>query len=211
MTGLSAPQVHLSKKDLTDEELGFYLSKEVIAVDAEMMGLNIQRDRLCLVQIGDENRKITLVQIASGQDDAPNLRKLMESPDVLKLFHYARTDVAFMKHWLNINVTNFFCTKIASKIARTFTDKHSLREITKEILGKDISKAQQCSDWGVDDLSKDQINYAATDVYYLIPLYENLREMLERENKFELAKNCANFVSTLAELDIYGYNGVLEH
>lgn len=207
----SSPKVNLVQKDLSSEQLDFYLSKDLLAVDAEMMGLNIQRDRLCLVQIGDEDRNIVLIQVEQGQNDAPNLKKLLESKDVLKLFHYARTDVAFLKHWLGIGVDNFFCTKIASKLARTYTDKHSLKELVKEIMGKDLSKTQQSSDWGSSNISKDQQNYAASDVYYLIPIYNRLKDILEREGRMDLALKTSEFVKTVAELDILGYEEILEH
>ena len=206
-----SPKVTLVKEDLTDEQLEHYLSKPIIAVDGEMMGLHPTRDRLCLVQIGDENREIVLVQILQGQKKAPNLKKLMEVKNVLKLFHYARTDVACLRQWLGIKVKNVFCTKIGSRIARTYTDKHSLKEVTKELLDKDISKAQRTSDWGAEDLSKDQQAYAATDVYYLIPIYKKLVEMLKREGRLELAEKTSEYLSTLAELDILGYELVLEH
>lgn len=207
----SAPQIDLAENDLSQEQLDFYLSKDIIAVDTELMGLNIKRDRLCLVQIGDEDRNIVLVKIDKGQTDAPNLKKLMESKDVIKLFHYARTDVACIKYWLGVNVDNFFCTKIASKIARTYTDKHSLRELAKEIAGKDMNKTQQSSDWGTDDLSKEQISYAASDVYHLIKIYHKLIEMLEREERMDLVKRCQEVVKVYADLDIDGYEDVFAH
>ncbi len=208
---MNAPEVTLVKKDLTQEQLDFYLSKEIIAVDTELMGLKTHRDRLCLIQIGDEDRNIVLVQIEKGQREAPNLKKLFESDKVKKLFHYARTDVAAVRFWLDIKMKNFFCTKIGSKIARTYTDKHSLRELTKEVMEKDLNKTQQSSDWGASDLTKDQLKYAATDVYYLIPIYNELLEMLKREDREELAVETSNYVSTMAELDILGYKDVLEH
>lgn len=211
MQGSSSPKIDLVQGDLSDEQLDFYLSKDIIAVDTELMGLVAHRDRLCVVQIGDKDRNIVLVQIAKGQKEAANLKKLFEADKVLKLFHYARTDVAALQYWLDIRVANFFCTKIASKIARTYTDKHSLRELTKAIMDKDISKTKQCSDWGAEDLSKDQVKYAATDVYYLIPIYHELVDMLQREGREEHARKCSEFISTIAELDVLGYKEVLEH
>lgn len=205
------PEVSLSKGDLTDEQLKHYQSKEVIAIDGEMMGLDIHRDRLCLVQIGDEDRKVVLVQIAQGQTEAPNLKKLMEDAKIRKLFHFARTDVACLKHWLKIDTKNFFCTKVGSRLARTYTDKHSLREVVKEFVDKDLSKGQRTSDWGADTLTKDQERYAAADVYYLIPVYNKLIEMLEREGRRDLAETSCEYISTLCDLDILGYEGVLDY
>ena len=204
-------KIQVVENDLREEDLDLYLSQDVIAVDCEMMGLNVHRDRLCLVQIGDADRNIRLVKIALGQLEAPRLKCLMEDDTVKKLFHFARTDVAWLKFWLSIKVDNFFCTKIASKLARTYTDKHSLKEVTKEILGKDISKAQQSSDWGADNLNKHQVNYAANDVYNLIDIYKTLKHMLERENRLDLASRTMNCVSVMSDLDNLGYTSILEH
>lgn len=204
-------KIQLIENDLREEDLDLFLSQDLVAVDCEMMGLNVQRDRLCLVQIGDADRNIRLVKIAIGQTEAPRLKCLMEDDTVRKLFHYARTDIAWLKFWLSTNVTNFFCTKIASKLARTYTDKHSLKEVTKEILAKDISKAQQSSDWGANTLTKNQMNYAANDVYNLIEIYKVLKLMLERENRMDLAERTVNCVSVMADLDNFGYESVLEH
>ena len=203
--------ITLLENDLDEKALNHYLSKDVIAIDCEMMGLNITRDRLCLIQIGDENQRINLVKIDQGQEQAPNLKKLLESKDVLKLFHFARTDLAFLSYYLDISVDSVFCTKIASKLVRTYTDRHSLRELTKEIIGKDLKKDQQTSDWGSDKLSPEQIKYAANDVVHLIEIYKNLKYMLERENKFELAQKCSSFIPTMAHLDIIGYKDTFEH
>jgi ribonuclease D len=204
-------KLKLLEKDLTDTDLEFYLKQEIIAVDCEMMGLNVYRDRLCLVQIADDERNVRLVKIEQGQDLAPNLQKLFENENVLKLFHFARTDVAWLKFWLNIRVKNYFCTKIASKIARTYTDKHGLKDLCKEVIGKDISKAQQSSDWGGSYLNKDQLNYAANDVYFLPEIYRTLRTMLVREGRLELAERAIKCIDTMTELDNLGYLSVLEH
>ena len=208
---MSNPKIKVLKSDLSESELEYYSNQEIIAIDCEMMGLNVQRDRLCLVQIGDINKQIVLVQIEKGQTEAPNLKLLMESQGPVKLFHYARTDVTWLSYWLNIEVQNVFCTKIASKLARTYTDKHGLKELCKEVIGKELNKNQQSSDWGSSDLNKDQVEYAANDVIYLIPVYEYLTNILKRENKMELALACCNFIPRMAEMDIYGYNQVLEH
>lgn len=208
---MSQQNISLIKNDLSKDQLEFYSKKDIIAVDCEMMGLNPNRDRLCLVQIGDANKNVVLVQIERGQKEAPNLQKLFESNETLKLFHYARTDVAFLKKWLDIKLKNVFCTKIGSKIARTYTDKHSYKELCKEIIGKDISKAQQSSDWGDAELNRDQKNYAAGDVLNLIPIYNKLVEMLKREERYELALQCCEFLPTICDLDNLGYQDVLEH
>lgn len=204
-------KLKLLERDLSDSDLEFYLNQELIAVDCEMMGLNVYRDRLCLVQISDDDRNVRLVRIEQGQEEAKNLKALFESEKVLKLFHYARTDVAWLKFWLNIKVKNYFCTKIASKLARTYTDKHGLKDLCKEVLGKDISKTQQSSDWGSSYLNKDQLSYAANDVYFLPEIYRTLRNMLVRENRLDLAERAIQCIDTMTELDNLGYASVLEH
>jgi len=204
-------KLKLVERDLSETDLDFYLKQEIVAVDCEMMGLNVYRDRLCLVQISDDDRNVRLVRIEQGQDSTPNLQKLFENENVLKLFHYARTDVAWLKFWLNIQVKNYFCTKIASKIARTYTDKHGLKDLCKEVLGKDINKTQQSSDWGGSYLSKDQLNYAASDVYFLADIYRTLRNILQREGRFELAERAIKCIDTMTELDNLGYLNILEH
>lgn len=208
---MSSPQIKLVKGDLEIDELNYYLSKDIIAIDCEMMGLNPQRDRLCLVQIGDANKKITLVQVAKGQKEANNLKTLLESKSTMKLFHYARTDVTWLKYWLDIQVQNFFCTKIASKLARTYTDKHGLKDLCKELTGKEMNKNQQSSYWGNETYTKEQIEYAANDVVHLHAIYDYLKNILDREGKYNLALTCCNFVPVFADLDYYGYQGVLDH
>ncbi len=205
------PKIKLALGDLTAEQLAYYLARDIIAVDCEMMGLNIHRDRLCLIQIGDADKVITLVQIELGQKKAPNVKKLMEAKTPIKLFHFARTDVAWLKYWLGIEVNNIFCTKIASKLARTYSDKHGLKDLCKEVTGKELNKNQQSSDWGNLDINKDQIQYAANDVINLIEVYTKLKVMLEREGRMELALKCSKFVPILAEMDTLGYQAVLEH
>jgi len=143
--------------------------------------------------------------------EAPNLKRLLEDENILKLFHFARTDLVWLKKYLGIEVKNVFCTKVGSKLARTYTDKHGLKELTKEVIGKEMNKAQQSSDWGNSEMTKDQVQYAANDVLHLIPIYEKLKAMLEREGRYELALSCAAFLPTIAELDHLGYSNVLEH
>ena len=213
---MSKPEIF--KQDLSDERLAIHLhacdSEGVggdLAVDCEMMGLKPHRDRLCLVQISDAHKNISLIQIAPGQDSAPNLKKLLEHKNITKLFHFARTDVAYLSFYLDINTYPLFCTKIASKIARTYTDHHGLRGLVKEVMGIDLNKQQQSSDWGRDDLTKEQIEYAAGDVIYLIKLKEGMINMLEREGRMEIAERCFEQISLMSELDNLGYDYVFEH
>lgn len=176
-----------------------------LAIDTEAMGLNNLRDRLCLVQIGDQLGNIYLVQIDKKIKECPNLRKLLENPQTQKIMHFARFDVAVIMHYLNIEMENIFCTKIASRLVRTYTDMHGLKELCREFLGIQISKQQQSSDWGQEELSKDQKLYAASDVIYLHKLRDLLTDLLIREERIDLAKNCFNFIPTRARLDIAGW------
>ena len=207
---LNINNVQLVKNDLPDDLFNHYLACDLLAVDCEMMGLNPIRDRLCLVQIGDQNEKITLVKI-EAEKNAPNLKKLFESPDIKKIFHFARTDLAFLYYHLSIEMKNVFCTRSASKLARTYTDKHGLKELLKEILSIDMDKNTQQTDWGHDELTKEQIKYAASDVIYLIPAYHKLVEILKRENRLELAEECNKLIPTFSKLDLLGYVGFFEH
>lgn len=177
-----------------------------IAVDTEAMGLNNKRDRLCLVQLSDGNGSVHLVQFEPGKYDAPNLCALLTDPKRVKLFHFARFDVAIIKHYLGVDVAPIYCSKIASRIARTFTDKHGLKELCKDLLGKDISKQQQSSNWGEVQLSDDQIKYAAHDVIYLHQIREKLDSMLAREGRKDLAYTCMETVPLLARLDLMGWD-----
>ena len=198
------------KNDLSSDLLNTYSSSKLIAVDCEMMGLNPIRDRLCLVQLCNEEELVTLVKIEKDSK-SPNLKKLFENPNIKKLFHFARTDLTFLYHRLNIDLKNVFCTKSASKLTRTFTDKHSLKDILKELLNANIDKNNQLTDWGRDELTKDQIKYAASDVLYLIPLYYKLIELLKRENRLELTEEVNKFLPTLAKLDLLGYIDFFAH
>lgn len=203
------------KEDLTDERLAIHLSaggdNGFLAVDCEMMGLKPIRDRLCVVQMCDENKNVTLVQISNAQQEAPNLKKLLESEKVTKVFHFGRADLAFLRFQLGILVKPFFCTKVASKIARTYTERHGLRDIARECVGIDINKNQQSSDWGRDNLSQEQIDYAANDVLHLLEIKDNLMQMLEREDRVDLAYKCFEHVPLLVELDLLEYDFVFEH
>ena len=207
---INTDKVQLLKQDLSSELLEHYLSCKLLAVDCEMMGLNPVRDRLCLVQICDENETVTLVNILP-EKKAPNLKKLFENSNVKKIFHFARTDLAFLYHWLDINLINVFCTKSASKLARTYTDIHSLKDLLKEVLSTEIDKNSQLTDWGANELTKEQIKYAASDVLFLIPAYHKLIELLKRENRLEITEECNKFLPTLAKLDLLGYVDFFAH
>ncbi|MDB2414711.1 ribonuclease D [Rickettsiales bacterium] len=176
-----------------------------VAIDTETMGLNNNRDRLCLVQLSSGDGKAHIVQLNPDNYDAPNLKALMTDSSVIKIFHFARFDVAVIKKYLGVVTAPVYCTKIASKLVRTYTDSHGLKNICEELLGKKISKHQQSSDWGADELTKEQLSYAASDVYYLHKLKEKLDEMLHREGRSHLAQSCFDFLPTRAELDLQGW------
>jgi ribonuclease D len=189
----------------------------VVAVDTETMGLNPVRDRLCLVQLSQGDGKCHLVQIARpapGQRaTAPNLKALLEDRNILKLFHFARFDLSALKVNLDIDCAPVYCTKIAAKLVRTFTDRHGLKDLCRELLGIDLSKQQQSSDWGAETLSQDQLKYAAADVLYLHQLKEKLDPILEREGRRALAEGCFSFLPTRAALDRLGWDqpDIFEH
>jgi ribonuclease D len=175
-----------------------------IAIDTETLGLNPHRDRLCLVQLSDGDGTAALVQVKPGHD-APELRRLLADDSILKLFHYGRFDIAVLKHFLGVMAKPVYCTKIASKLARTYTDKHGLKDLCRELLGIDLSKQQQSSDWGAAELTPEQLNYAASDVLYLHALKDHLDAMLRREGRDHLARACFDFLPTRAELDLEGW------
>ena len=179
---------------------------DCVAVDTETMGLNPHRDRLCLVQLsaGDDDGRI--VQFAPGAYEAPNLKALLSDPSVTKLFHFARFDLAMLSHYLGVRCAPVYCTKIASKIARTSTDRHGLKDLCKELLGIDLSKQQQLSDWGAPELSPEQLAYAASDVLHLHALRAKLDVLLEREGRSRLAARCFEFLPARAELDLLGWD-----
>ncbi len=195
--------IKLYRGDLPDDlDLG-----ACVAVDTETMGLDPHRDRLCLVQMSAGDGVCHLVQIPQGHRKSPNLKALLESPDVLKLFHFARFDLAMLRHHLGIGCRPVYCTKIASKLARTYTDRHSLKDLCKELLNVDISKQQQSSDWGADELSQAQLEYAASDVLHLHRLKEQLDAMLTREGRAHMAQAAFDFLPVRAELDLSGWAG----
>ncbi|MEQ3649784.1 ribonuclease H-like domain-containing protein [Hyphomonas sp.] len=176
----------------------------VVAVDTEAMGLNLLRDNLTLVQLSSGDGTAHLVQLDRNYD-CPNLKKILTDPKVLKLFHFARFDVAMMKRWMGIDCAPIWCTKIASKLARTYTDRHGLKDVAREIAGADMSKAQQSSDWGSSELSDAQLQYAASDVLYLHKIKDGLEAMLKREGRLELAEACFAFLPIRATLDLSGW------
>ena len=178
---------------------------DAVAIDTEAMGLNPHRDRLCLVQLSRGDGDAHLVQFPAGCYDAPNLRRLLNDPSVLKLFHFARFDIAILYQYLGVMPQPLYCTKIASRLVRTFTDKHGLRELCKDLLGIDLKKEQQSSDWGAPLLTDEQLRYAASDVLHLHALRAKLDEMLDREDRAELAQRCFEFLPARAVLDLAGW------
>lgn len=192
---------HLYQGDLPDDlDLG-----SVVAIDCETMGLNPHRDRLCLIQMSSGDGHTHLVQVAKGQTEAPNLCRMLEDPNVLKLFHFGRFDIAAMFNAFGALTAPVYCTKIASKMIRTYTDRHGLKNLLQELLSVDISKQQQSSDWGTDKLSDAQLDYAASDVLYLHQLREILDQRLAREGRTEMAQACFDFLPTRAKLDLAGW------
>lgn len=192
---------HLYQNDLPDGlDLG-----PIVAIDCETMGLNPHRDRLCLIQMSGGDGECHLVQVAKGQRDAPNLCKMLADPNVLKLFHFGRFDIAAMHNAFGTLAAPVYCTKIASKLVRTFTDRHGLKILLQDMIGVDISKHQQQSDWGAETLSSAQLDYAASDVLYLHKLKEVFDGMLAREGRTEIAQACFDFLPTRAKLDLAGW------
>ena len=200
---------YVHQGDLPDDlDLG-----SVVAIDSETMGLRLGRDPLCVVQLSAGDGNAHVVQLRRPDYDCPNLKRVLRDRTVLKLFHFGRFDIAMFAHHLGVTTAPVYCTKIASKLARTYTDRHGLKDVTRELLGIDISKAQQSSDWGAARLSDDQIAYAASDVLNLHALRTKLDAMLEREGRSELAAACFEFLPTRARLDIAGWedNDIFAH
>lgn len=199
-------------RDLNDATVSHYLQTEVIAVDTETMGLLPQRDRLCLVQLCNSEGKVTAIRIAKGQTDAPNLKKLLEAANVVKIFHFARFDIATLRYNLGIHVEPVFCTKIASKLARTYTQRHGLKDVVQELEQVELDKSAQSSDWGnAANLSEAQLSYAANDVRYLINVRHKLIDMLKREERWELAQECFRCLPTIVSLDLLQFKDLFEH
>ena len=199
--------IKLHKGDLPDQlSLG-----DNIAVDCEFTGLNVERDRLCLVQISTGNNDAHIIQLNRQLYEAPNLKGVLENKKVNKIFHYARADLLFIKKYLKVDVTNINCTKIMSKIARSYSDKHGLKDLIKEFTGNDISKSLQSSDFG-GDLSEKQLQYCAKDVIYLHKIYENLEKILIREKRIKLYKETIKFINCRVELDLASFtNDIWSH
>lgn len=200
---------YLHKGDLPDDlDLG-----PVVAIDSETMGLRLRRDPLCVVQLSSGDGNAHLVQLDRTAYDAPNLKRLLTDPKVLKLFHFGRFDIAMFLLHLGVLTAPVYCTKIASKLARTYTDRHGLKDVTRELLQVELSKAQQSSDWGADSLSNDQMAYAASDVLHLHALRTRLDSMLVREGRMDLATACFGFLPHRAALDLAGWedNDIFAH
>jgi ribonuclease D len=197
-------KIKLHQGDLPD---GLNLGP-IVAIDTETMGLNPQRDRLCLAQLSAGDGVCHAVQFAAGQYAAPNLKKLLTDPGVTKLFHFARFDIAMFRQYLGVETGPLYCTKIASKLVRTYTDKHGLKDLVRELLNVDISKEQQSSDWGAKELSEKQLAYAAGDVAYLHQLKIVLDTMLAREGRTQLAAACFAFLPARAALDLAGWDDI---
>jgi ribonuclease D len=193
--------IRLHRGDLPD--LSAY--KGAVAIDTETMGLDPSRDRLCVVQLSPGDGSADVVQIAAGQKHAPNIERLLADPARLKIFHYARFDLGMLAKAFGVMAAPVYCTKIASRLARTYTDKHGLKDLTREVLGIDLSKQQQLTDWGADELSDAQVAYAAADVLHLHALKERLDTMLAREGRGELAAACFRFLPDRARLDLAGW------
>jgi ribonuclease D len=206
--------IKLHKHDLPDGlDLG-----PVVAIDTETMGLNPHRDRLCLVQLSSGDGNAHCVQIVPERlggrgADCPNLKRLLTSPDQIKLFHFARFDVAILRQALGVEVAPVRCTKIAAKLVRTFTERHGLKDLLRDLLGVEISKQQQSSDWGAAELTPEQLAYAASDVLHLHALWERLEGLLRREGRLELAEACFHFLPARGQLDLLGYDepDIFEH
>ena len=205
-------EINFSHNDINTDLYNIYRKSSYLAVDTEAMGLMHGRDRLCLIQICNEFNLTSCIKIGLDNSNSPNIKNLFEDKKIMKIFHYARFDVASLKCNLEINTRNIFCTKIASKLARTYTNKHGLKDLINELIGIELDKSSQSSDWGSsDDLSKKQIDYAANDVKYLIKAMQKLKVILKREGRYELAQKCFNTIPVHAELDILKFSNIFEH
>ena len=200
------------EEDLDEESKIFFSKKSSLAIDTEAMGLIHGRDRLCLIQICDEEDNVACIKINQSQTSSPKLKELMENPLIEKVFHFARFDVAALAVNLNIQVNPIFCTKIASKIGRTYSPRHGLKELILELVGVELDKQAQSSDWGkVEELSEQQLKYAANDVRYLLQAKKKLESMLDREGRLKLTKQCFSCIPVLCQLDIQRFNNIFEH
>ncbi len=209
---MTLKEFQVGDRDLSDAQLTEYLKAEAIAADTETMGLLPWRDRLCLIQLCDPQGRVTVVRIAKGQKSAPNLKQLFEAPNIDKVFHYARFDLATLRYHLDIYVQPVFCSKIASKLARTYSPNHGLKSVVKELQKIDLDKSAQSSDWGnAANLSNAQLKYAANDVKHLLPLREKLTAMLQREDRWQLAQDCFNCLPVFVSLDLLQYPDIFQH
>jgi ribonuclease D len=198
--------------DLDHSWLARFGNSAALAVDTEAMGLVHGRDRLCLVQICDDQDRVCCIRIARGQTEAPRLRELMEAEAIEKVFHFARFDVAALAEGLGIQVNPIFCTKVASRLGRTYSPRHGLKDVVQELVGVELDKQAQSSDWGrVEDLSDQQLAYAANDVRYLLPARDRLQQMLEREERLELAQRCFRCIPVFSDLDRQHFGSIFEH
>lgn len=201
---MATPEIQLHRGDLPAHlRLG-----PAVAVDSETMGLDLARDRLCLLQVSAGDGVCHLVQFAQGHYEAPNLKALLADPGVTKIFHFARFDLAAIRRYLGVDCAPVYCTKVASKLVRTYTDRHGLKDLCRELLGVELSKQQQSSDWGTPELSPEQLAYAASDVLYLHDLRAKLDTMLAREGRENLARACFEFLPARAALDVAGWQEV---
>jgi ribonuclease D len=209
----SKPKIY--EGDISDEALKHYLAQAFVTVDTETRGLNVRRDRLCLVQISDNDGQTSLVRfkdrVKLPVQHETNLKKLLEAPNVMKVFHFARFDLGVLKYYLNARVKPIWCTKIASKLVRTYTDRHSLKDLSRELLAIEMDKSDQTSDWAKEDLTESQLEYAANDVKLLVPIYHRMKEMIEREQLSDIARRLFDFVEVVCELDFKGYSNIYEH
>ena len=207
------------QRDLTEEQLQAYLNAPELSIDTETLGLQQTRDRLCLIQLCDRAGRATIVQIPRDQviastppeTRAPRLKRVLEDARVLKLLHFARFDVAVLRHYLGIRLWPLFCTRTASKLVRTYTDRHGLKDVALELLDVEMDKVTRHSDWATAQLSPEQVRYAISDVTMLIPIMERLDAMLVREGRKELALECFRVIPVMAELDLRGYDLLFEH
>jgi ribonuclease D len=217
----AAPDVlpEIVQSDLTEAQLQAYLGSPAVAIDTETMGLQLLRDRLCVVQLCDRAGRATLVQIPKDllvpsrpiAGRSPRLKKLLEAPQVLKIFHFARFDVAAVRHYLGITVDPLYCTRTASKLVRTYTDRHGLKDIALELLDVELNKAARHTDWSSPDLRPEQVRYAISDVTLLHALMDRLDDMLRREDRLELSRECFRAIPLLARLDLMQYDLLFEH
>ena len=205
-------EINFCKNDLNDDLFDLYQKSSYLAVDTEAMGLVHGRDRLCVIQISNEDNIATYIKIEMNHTASNKVKLLFEDEKIKKIFHFARFDVAALKCNLQINTQNIFCTKIASKLARTYTNKHGLKDLIYELMNVELDKSSQSSDWGSeDDFSREQIDYATNDVRYLIEAMKKLVVILKREKRYELAEKCFNVIPIYSELDIRKFSNIFEH